>query len=347
MHVFHPLVNKLLQDKGKQMEKLSPEMQAVLEKIGTQLDDYEKQIKFLEHTSNVVEDEYENLYQQLKETNNRLNNFLEQGDIVYYISYKQKKSKNYFTSTWNQLFGFDPLREKDPISKRRSMVVPDMQGYFDRQLLFLEKTGSVSIKYQIEHPTTHEKYWLEEEIRKRHDALLKDEYIVGKIINVTTRELYEEAIQETEARFKIELEDDRKKLELIMNSSLDAIICMDLEGRISLWNPQAQKIFQWKEEEVMGKKMSQVIIPEKYRVLHEQGLKHYLTTGESKVLNKVIQIGGLRKDGEEVPLEMSIIHVKSERANFFCSYIRDITERKKAYDTLRPVSRSTGVCLKT
>ena len=335
MHVFHPLVNKLLQDKGKQMEKLSPEMQAVLEKIGTQLDDYEKQIKFLEHTSHVVEDEYENLYQQLKETNNRLNNFLEQGDIVYYISYKQKKSKNYFTSTWNQLFGFDPLREKDPISKRRSMVVSDMQGYFDRQLLFLEKTGSVSIKYQIEHPTTHEKYWLEEEIRKRHDALLKDEYIVGKIINVTTRELYEEAIQETEARFKIELEDDRKKLELIMNSSLDAIICMDLEGRISLWNPQAEKIFQWKEQEVMGKRMSEVIIPEKYRKIHEQGLKHYLSTGENKVLNKVIQIGGLRKDGEEVPLELSIIHVKSEKANFFCSYIRDITERKKAYDTLK------------
>ena len=99
-----------------------------------------------------------------------------------------------------------------------------------------------------------------------------------------------------EYEYKIELEDDKKKQDLIMNSSLDAIICIDLEGRISLWNPQAENIFQWKDQEVMGKKMSEVIIPEKYRQIHEQGLKHYVKTGEYKVLNKVIQIGG--RDGE-------------------------------------------------
>lgn len=449
MYVLHPLINKLLGE--KEIAQLSPEMKAVLEKMGAQLDHYEKQVKFLEHTSKVVEDEYESLYQQLKETNNRLNNFLEQSDIIYYISYQHKKSKNYYTSNWQEMFGFDPIREKDPISKRRSMVVPSMQGYFDRQLLFLEKTGTVQLKYQVEHPVTREKYWLEEEIKKRYDALLKDEYIVGKITNVTNRELYEEVIKETESRFKhitdampvmvwvsdqnnhvvysnnatkefygmglegiespqefekfihpdyhhlastewekrlaahqpldfefrvknkhgeyrylrqvayprhlangeflgfvgasfdltneyefkVELEEDKKRFELVMNSSLDAIVCMDLEGKISLWSPQAEKIFQWKEHEVMGKKMSDVIIPEKFRQQHEQGLKHYVKTGEYKVLNRVIQIGGLRKDGSEVPLELSIIHVKSEKANFFCSYIRDITERKRAYDTLR------------
>ncbi|MFZ9263492.1 MAG: PAS domain-containing sensor histidine kinase [Chitinophagaceae bacterium] len=449
--MFHPLISKLLQDKGKEVDKLSPEMLAVLEKIGIQLDDYEKQIKFLEHTSNVVEEEYEHLYEQLKETNNRLNNFLEEGDTVYYIAYKNKKSKNYFTSNWNQLFGFDPVREKEPIVKRKSLVVPSMQGYFDRQMLFLDKTGSVNMKYQIEHSGTQEKIWLEEDIKKRYDSLLKDEFIVGKITNVTSRELYEEVIKETEERFKnitdampvmtwvsdsdnrvvysnnatkkffgkgleeiasiaefqslihpnylekasvdweellkknsyldiefmvkaadgkyhyvrevamprfldngqflgyigaffdltneyeykIELEDDKKRFEMVMNSSLDAIICMDLNGVITLWNPQAEKIFQWEEQEVLGKRMSEVIIPEQYRELHERGLKHYLKTGEHKVLNKVIQIGGVRKDGAEVPLELSIIHVQSEKGDFFCSYISDITERKIANDTLK------------
>ena len=97
--MLHPLINKLLGE--KEIAQLSPEMKAVLEKMGAQLDHYEKQIKFLEHTSKVVEDEYESLYQQLKETNNRLNNFLEQSDIIYYISYQHKKSKNYFTSNWS------------------------------------------------------------------------------------------------------------------------------------------------------------------------------------------------------------------------------------------------------
>lgn len=449
--MLHPLINKLLHEKGKQPQALSPEMTAVLSKLGTQLEDYEKQIKFLEHTSSVVEDEYENLYQQLKETNNRLNNFLEEGDIVYHITYKHKKSNNFFTSNWKQFFGFDPQQEKDPISKRRSLVVATMQGYFDRQMLFLEKSGTVTMKYQIEHPVTHEKLWLEEEIKKRSDALLKDEYYLGKIVNVTNRELYEEVIKETESRFKnitdaipvmiwvsdnnnhviysnnatkefygmglegiespqefekfihpdflhlastewekrlekhqpldfefrvknkegeyrylrqvaiprhlengqflgfvgasfdltneynykIELEDDKRRFELVMNSSLDAIICMDLDGVITLWNPQAEKIFEWKEQEVIGKRMSDVIIPQQYREAHEKGLKHYLKTGEQKVLNRVVQINGIKKDGSEVPLELSIIHVKSEKGDFFCSYIRDITERKNAYDALK------------
>lgn len=449
--MLHPLINKLLHEKGKQPQALSPEMTAVLSKLGTQLEDYEKQIKFLEHTSSVVEDEYENLYQQLKETNNRLNNFLEEGDIVYHITYKQKKSNNFFTSNWKQLFGFDPQQEKDPISKRRSLVVPSMQGYFDRQMIFLEKSGAVTMKYQIEHPVTHEKIWLEEEIKKRSDALLNDEYYLGKIVNVTNRELYEEVIKETESRFKnitdaipvmiwvsdhnnhviysnnatkefygmglegienpqefekyihpdflhlastewekrlekhqpldfefrvknkegeyrylrqvaiprhlengqflgfvgasfdltneynykIELEDDKRRFELVMNSSLDAIICMDLDGVITLWNPQAEKIFEWKEQEVIGKRMSDVIIPQQYSEAHEKGLKHYLKTGEQKVLNRVVQINGIKKDGSEVPLELSIIHVKSEKGDFFCSYIRDITERKNAYDALK------------
>lgn len=449
--MLHPLINKLLHEKGKQPQALSPEMTAVLSKLGTQLEDYEKQIKFLEHTSSVVEDEYENLYQQLKETNNRLNNFLEEGDIVYHITYKHKKSNNFFTSNWKQFFGFDPQQEKDPISKRRSLVVPSMQGYFDRQMIFLEKSGAVTMKYQIEHPVTHAKIWLEEEIKKRSDALLKDEYYLGKIVNVTNRELYEEVIKETESRFKnitdaipimiwvsdhnnhviysnnatkefygmglegiespqefekfihpdflhlastewekrlekhqpldfefrvknkegeyrylrqvaiprhlengqflgfvgasfdltneynykIELEDDKRRFELVMNSSLDAIICMNLDGVITLWNPQAEKIFEWKEQEVIGKRMSDVIIPQQYREAHEKGLKHYLKTGEQKVLNRVVQINGIKKDGSEVPLELSIIHVKSEKGDFFCSYIRDITERKNAYDALK------------
>jgi PAS domain S-box-containing protein len=138
-----------------------------------------------------------------------------------------------------------------------------------------------------------------------------------------------------EYEYKIELEDDKKRFEMVMNSSLDAIICMNLDGVITLWNPQAEKIFQWEEQEVLGKRMSEVIIPEQYRALHERGLKHYLKTGEHKVLNKVIQIGGVRKDGTEVPLELSIIHVQSEKGDFFCSYISDITERKIANDTLK------------
>ncbi|WP_207511276.1 sensor histidine kinase [Longitalea luteola] len=117
---------------------------------------------------------------------------------------------------------------------------------------------------------------------------------------------------------------------LIMNSALDAIVCIDTEGCITVWNPQAEKTFGWKESEVKGRRLSETIIPLQYRALHEAGLKRYLSTGQHNVLNKLIEITALNRQGREFPVELTIIPMRQQDKDFFCAFIRDITERQEA-----------------
>ncbi|MES2617297.1 MAG: PAS domain S-box protein [Bacteroidota bacterium] len=121
----------------------------------------------------------------------------------------------------------------------------------------------------------------------------------------------------------------------IINSALDAIVGMDKQGLITIWTPQAERIFGWTEAETLGQKMSDVIIPLQYRQGHERGLKHYGHSGEGRVINKTIEISALHKSGKEFPVELSIAVIKDNGNDFFCSFIRDISERKKLEEQQR------------
>jgi PAS domain S-box-containing protein len=126
-----------------------------------------------------------------------------------------------------------------------------------------------------------------------------------------------------------------EKNRLVMNSALDAIICMDVEGNVTFWNPSAEKIFGWLSNEVIGQKLSNYIIPENFRSMHDNGMNHYLKTGEAKVFNRIIEISANNKNGETFPVELTIIPIKQGKEEFFCSFIRDITERKKAEEKIK------------
>ena len=141
--------------------------------------------------------------------------------------------------------------------------------------------------------------------------------------NITERKRSELALQYSEETRR-----------LIMNSALDAIISIDKKGIITSWNPQAEKIFGWKREEVTGTELSDTIIPARYRDAHQKGMSHYLATGHGPVLNKMIELEALNKQGKEFPIEMAIVAIEQESEEFFCAFIRDITERKKTEEEI-------------
>ncbi|MFI5131191.1 MAG: PAS domain S-box protein [Chitinophagales bacterium] len=126
-----------------------------------------------------------------------------------------------------------------------------------------------------------------------------------------------------------------EKRRLIMNAALDAIMMIDTQGLITFWNPQAETMFGWKENEIKGKRLSDTIIPHKYGERDEKGMKHYLQTGEDAVLNKLVEITALNRDGKEFPVELSIIPVEQGDEKSFCVFIRDISARKKAEENLK------------
>src|SRR5207253_11422291 len=87
-------------------------------------------------------------------------------------------------------------------------------------------------------------------------------------------------------------------------------------------------------EEALGARMSSLIIPERYRERHEQGLQRYLTTGEGPVLGQILEVEALRRDGEELPVELAISQAWREgRSTTFIAFIRDTTERRRDEET--------------
>ena len=131
------------------------------------------------------------------------------------------------------------------------------------------------------------------------------------------------------------LEQSEERNRLITESALNAIINIDSSGNITFWNKQAEEIFGWKREEVIGKKLQDNIIPIQHKASHADGLKRYIECGEGPALNKLLEFPAVKKDGTEVLLEMAIIPIKQGDELFFCSFIQDISERKKAENQLK------------
>ncbi|MEQ1858305.1 MAG: PAS domain S-box protein [Chthoniobacteraceae bacterium] len=135
---------------------------------------------------------------------------------------------------------------------------------------------------------------------------------------VAERVRAEESLRESEARVRA-----------VVDSALDAVVKMDTTGRIIGWNPQAEVIFGWKHEEVIGRTLSETIVPAQHREAHERGMKRFIATGEARVLNRRIEITALRRGGEEFDIELAITQIKMQERMEFCAFLRDITARKR------------------
>ncbi|AZZ36306.1 hypothetical protein CIK05_05710 [Bdellovibrio sp. qaytius] len=141
---------------------------------------------------------------------------------------------------------------------------------------------------------------------------------------VINAELEMRVIERTEAAVKNE-----GKVRAILESAFDAIVGMDQLGFVTEWNPRAEEIFGWNKEEAIGKRMSELIIPERYRLMHEKGLAHFVNTGEGPVLNRSIEISAIKKSGLEFPVELSITPLKIDDQYIFTAFLSDITQRKE------------------
>ena len=132
-----------------------------------------------------------------------------------------------------------------------------------------------------------------------------------------------------------QLEEDEERISTIIESAPDSVIVINSNGEIARWNIQASKTFGWNSEEVMGKYLHDVIIPERFRAMHIKGMNHFLKTGEGAVLNRRVELPALKRDNTEMEMELTISPVKIKGAYFFISFLRDITERKKAENLIK------------
>jgi len=120
----------------------------------------------------------------------------------------------------------------------------------------------------------------------------------------------------------------------IVQAAQNAIILGDAEGNILSWNKAAHNMFGYTAEEVVGHPLT-LLMPPRYRQAHQQGLERFRSTGEMRVVGKTVELHGLRKGGEEFPIELSLSCSVETEEVFYCGIIRDITERKLAEQSLK------------
>lgn len=131
-----------------------------------------------------------------------------------------------------------------------------------------------------------------------------------------------------------ELQNSREQFHSVIYSAKDAIILADSESTITSWNKGAETIFGYKEEEVLGKKLH-LLIPPAFRQAHDRGVNRFLSTNQATVIGKTIELRGLKKDGSEIPIELSLSSWKIKDTVYFTGIIRDISERKYAEERIQ------------
>ena len=127
-----------------------------------------------------------------------------------------------------------------------------------------------------------------------------------------------------------ELSANEARHRAMLDAALDCVVTMDHEGRVVDFNPAAERTFGYTADEAVGRDMAELIIPPELRERHRQGLARYLETAEGAVLDRRIEITGMRANGSTFAVELTITRIVVPGPPTFTGYLRDITDRRAA-----------------
>jgi diguanylate cyclase (GGDEF)-like protein/PAS domain S-box-containing protein len=173
---------------------------------------------------------------------------------------------------------------------------------------------------------------LEERVRERTEALRTANENLTSVLH---------AKNETEQSLLA----GESKLRSILANASDGFIGMDEQGLVTEWNTAAEELFGWTRQEVVGRALADLIIPQAHRAAHNAGLKRFVKTGEGPVVGNRLELTALHRDGHEIPVQLSVGAVRIGDEYVINGFLHDITERKRfeqslknAHDFLRSIT---------
>lgn len=222
----------------------------------------------------------------------------------------------------------------------QSFVVPAGPGYFDCIASALNGLGDV--------------------LRRRQEAMEKKEARIERLLNILLKytvfdfserapigeegdeidalavglnSLADEVIDHID-----KLGEREAQIQTIFTNAPDAVVAINRHGVIVRWNPAATVVFGWGKEQTLGKFLHELLIPERYRERHLQGIRRFLETGKGNIIDRAVEFPALHCNGSEIDIEMTISTAKVNGEHLFISFLRDITERKKAEEEIRKLN---------
>jgi diguanylate cyclase (GGDEF)-like protein/PAS domain S-box-containing protein len=137
---------------------------------------------------------------------------------------------------------------------------------------------------------------------------------------------------------QLRLEESENELRAILQNAHDAFIAIDEDGMVLEWNRQAEQLLGWSYKEALGQELAELIIPIEQREIHRRGMRHYLAAGTGVVINNRIELNALRRDGQELAVEMTVSDVPRRTGHLFIAFLHDITERQAFRNSLQEMA---------
>lgn len=245
-------------------------------------------------------------------------------DVLHTTDYKGNFT--YINPACKQLTGYS---QEELIGENISeLVAPEWRERVAEFYLnqFKHKIDETLFSFPIITKTRDQK-WIEQTVTQLregntitgHKSIMRD---------ITERKEAEQKLKESEGQ-----------LQTIFNEAPDALIVINEEGNILRWNPQAEKIFGWSIQEVLGKPMKDFIIPGQYMEAHEKGFQHFLVTNEGPYINKTIEITALNKKNIEFEIELTVSPATILGKYIFIAFIKDISLSKKLENEKKEADR--------
>jgi len=161
------------------------------------------------------------------------------------------------------------------------------------------------------------------------EPLLATAASMGRRVGDTMRRnRVDEVVRRSEAR-----------LRAVLDAALDCVVIADGTGRVLEFNPAACTTFGYTPQEAIGRELVDLIVPPSLRAAHQAGFTRYLTTEQSTILDRRLETTGVRADGTEFPVELTITRVAVPGVPVFAAYLRDLTDVRRAEEELRASRR--------
>lgn len=233
-------------------------------------------------------------------------------------------NKLYWSDEIYRIFEIDPAKFGASYEAFLDVIHPD-----DRERVNKAYTDSLVTRkpYDIIHRLRFADgriKFVHERCETQFDAEGKALRSLGTVQDITERQIAEDTLRESETRYRT-----------VAQTANEAIITADLAGNIVDWNRGAESIFGYSEAEAIGQPLT-ILMPPRHRDGHLAGIARIRTGGVPHIIGKgAVELEGLRKDGSEFPLEISLARWESANRTYFTGIIRDISRRKEAEVALK------------
>jgi len=218
---------------------------------------------------------------------------------------------------WTLTLGWseDELRSRPFVE----FVHPDDREMTERESAALAR-GDVTVDFVNRYATKDGGWrWID----WKAVAIVQEGLIYASARDVTDRKEAEAALEASE-----------RQTRKILETAHDAFISFDARGLITAWNPPAEVIFGWSREEVLGRDLIALLVPEARRAGERRTVERFLATGQQDWVGTLLERTMLHHDGQELPIEMTISPVETDDGYTFNAFMRDISARKASEELL-------------